>query len=99
MIKKAPSDKAGVTLVTFEFPVAIWAESVHLVGEFNGWDQNSHPLTRGRSDDAWSITLELEAGREYQFRYLVDGKEWHNDWKADKYVPNDFGGDNSVVTT
>jgi len=41
----------------------------------------------------------LSAGREYQFRYLVDGQDWYNDWQADKYVPNNFGGDNSVVVT
>jgi hypothetical protein len=30
---------------------------------------------------------------------LVNGAEWHNDWQADKYVPNPFSGDNSVVIT
>ena len=36
-------------------------------------------------------------GREYTYRYLVNGEEWHNDWAADRYVPNEFGTDNSVV--
>jgi hypothetical protein len=44
-------------------------------------------------------TLELEAGREYQYRYLLNGNEWHNDWHADRYVSNAYGGDNSVVIT
>lgn len=99
MIKKRPSGKKNTVLVTFELPPAIWAETVHLVGDFNDWNQNSHPLKRGRDDDTWQITLELERGREYQFRYLVNGTDWHNDWDADKYVPNPFGGDNSVVVT
>jgi len=47
----------------------------------------------------FAITLELEKGREFQFRYLVNGTEWHNDWHADRYVPNPFSGDNSVFTT
>jgi hypothetical protein len=50
-------------------------------------------------DGRFSLTLELDKEREYQFRYLVNGTEWHNDWEADKYVPNPFSGDNSVVVT
>ena len=30
---------------------------------------------------------------------LVNDHEWHNDWEADKYLPNTFGQDNSVVVT
>ena len=41
--------------------------------------------------------MRLEAGREYEFRYLVDGTVWHNDWYADKYVTNVFGSENSVI--
>jgi 1,4-alpha-glucan branching enzyme len=99
MIKKSPGSQPDHVLVTFEFPSSIWAETVHLVGEFNDWNQHSHPLTQHRDAENWSITLELSAGREYQFRYLVDGKDWYNDWQADKYVTNNFGGDNSVVVT
>jgi len=72
---------------------------VHLVGEFNNWNKTSHPLVWDRQEEVWKITLDLPKGREYQFRYLVNGTEWHNDWHADKYVPNPYGGDNSVVTT
>jgi hypothetical protein len=43
--------------------------------------------------------LELEAGKAYQYRYLVNGTDWYNDWRADHYVPNEYGGDNSVVIT
>ena len=50
-------------------------------------------------DGRFKTTLDLEKDREYQFRYLVNGSEWHNDWEADKYVPNPFSGDNSVVVT
>jgi hypothetical protein len=39
----------------------------------------------------------LEPGHDYQFRYLVDGETWLNDPAADKYVPNPFGSENSVV--
>jgi hypothetical protein len=28
---------------------------------------------------------------------LINGSEWYNDWRADRYEPNELGGDNSVV--
>ncbi len=46
----------------------------------------------------YTIKLDLEPEREYQFRYLIDELKWENDWKADKYVKNPYGdSDNSVV--
>ena len=39
----------------------------------------------------------LDTGRAYRFRYLLHGRRWDNDWAADAYVRNDFGGDDSVV--
>ena len=85
-------------MVTFELPAAIWAENVALLGEFNDWDVSANPLMR-QSDGTWSATLELERNREYQFRYLIDGRDWLNDGQADSYVRNPFGEDNSVVST
>jgi hypothetical protein len=41
----------------------------------------------------------LEAGKEYQFRYLIDGTVWKNDPQADSFVENSFGEENSVVST
>ena len=43
------------------------------------------------------MTVGLDAGQAYRFRYLLDGQRWENDWAADAYQPNDFGGDDSVV--
>lgn len=87
----------GRVRVTFSMPAAIWADTIHLVGEFNNWNTRATPLRL--SDNGWLVTLELEAGQAYQYRYLVNGTEWHNDWNADRYEPNEFGGDNSVVVT
>jgi 1,4-alpha-glucan branching enzyme len=97
MIRKEPGPAPNVVRVTFELPPTVWAESVNLVGDFNNWSPTSLPMNRGRNDDSWRLTLDLQRGREYQFRYLVNGTEWCNDWDADRYVANPFGGDNSVV--
>ncbi len=99
MIYKEPLPDGKRVRVTFELPSAIWAERVTLVGDFNDWNPTQDEMRQTRSDGNWRITLELETGREYQFRYLVNGRDWHNDWKADKYAPNEFGTDNSVLVT
>jgi len=99
MITKRLSKDPEKVFVRFELPPAIWADHVYLVGDFNDWDEDSLPMTPDRGDGTWHITLELQTGKTYQFRYLVNGSEWHNDWKADDYVPNPFGGTNSVVST
>ena len=56
-------------------------------------------MQQSRTNGNWRITLALPKGQEYQFRYLVNGQDWHNDWHADKYARNKFGSDNSVVVT
>ena len=97
-LKKQYLKSKPVCKVTFYTPSEIEAESITLVGDFNEWDEYASPMTPLK-DGRFKITLELETGREYQFRYLVDGTEWHNDWAADNYVPNPYTGDNSVVVT
>ena len=99
MIVKTPSSNPARVNVRFELPPAIWADSVFLVGDFNQWNEASHPMTRGRNDPTWSISLDLDRDKTYEFRYLVNGREWHNDWNADGYAPNPYGGTNSVVST
>lgn len=85
--------------VTFEMPSSLWAERVNLVGDFNDWDTRKDELTQSRATGNWRISLTLRKGQEYQFRYLVNGRDWHNDWHADKYARNKYGSDNSVVVT
>jgi 1,4-alpha-glucan branching enzyme len=97
MIKKVPIKEKGLVRVAFELPSTVWAERVNLVGEFNDWDTLSTPMTRERADVNWKVSVELETGRRYRFRYLVDGKEWLNDWHADDFVENPYGSDDSVI--
>lgn len=89
--KSRPSCK-----VTFTAPARLDGETVTLVGEFNQWNETELPMKR-QKDSSFRATIDLESSREYQFRYLVNGTEWHNDEAADKYIPNGFGEENSVV--
>ncbi|AEE15796.1 isoamylase early set domain-containing protein [Treponema brennaborense] len=76
---------------------AAGAERVWLAGDFNSWSSVDTPMKK-QKDGSFSVTVPLETGCEYQFRYLLDGKRWENDWAADKYVPAPFSNtDNSVV--
>ena len=71
------------------------AKHAAVAGEFNDWLPK--PM-RKLKDGSFSVTLDLEAGREYQFRYVIDKQYWVNDEAADGYVFSDYaGGDNSVV--
>ena len=101
MLKKRYIKSRQVWKVTFELPRAelpegVEAEMAYLVGEFNDWDPTTTPMTR-RKGGVFRAALELEPGREYQFRYLVNGERWCNDWHADAYVPTGLGEDNGVV--
>lgn len=100
MLIKHEDEDAGTLRVTFQFPGVVWATTVHLVGDFNGWNECSLPLAHSRKDDPdWEITLDLPRGRAFQFRYLLNGATWCNDCNADAYVLNSYGGHNSVVQT
>lgn len=73
------------------------AKEVWLAGDFNSWSSVDTPMKK-QKDGSFTVTIKLETGREYQFRYLLDGKRWENDWAADKYMPAPFSNtDNSVV--
>lgn len=95
LIKKYTKDKKTCK-VTFSLPKAE-AKIAYLAGEFNKWQIHATPMKK-EADGSFTVTLSLKAGREYQFRYLLEDKTWENDFKADKYVPSAFGAcENSVV--
>ena len=51
--------------------VAPQARSVSLVGDFNQWKPEAHPMRR-TPDQAWMITLELPHGH-HRYAFSVDG--------------------------
>ncbi len=97
---KATSKKAATTTkVTFTLPSAAvqTAQSVAVIGEFNNWDLLKGTELKKQKDGSFSTTLELEVGKEYQYRFLINGEVWENAWDAPKYVETPFGTYNSVV--
>ncbi len=97
MIKKTAIKGSDKVSVTFETAV-VTAETVHLVGDFNGWDAQAHPMKQ-RKDGSWSITLRLPKQRDWQYRFVANGTEWFTDGENEDTAPNPYGGVNAVVLT
>ncbi len=97
MLKKNYSKSGSSCRVTFKVPAEIEAETIALLGDFNEWDAESHPLTK-RKDGTYSTTISLEAGQDYRFRYLLDNDRWVNDETPDREVANRFGTLDCVIS-
>ncbi len=96
MIEKSYSKDNQNCQLTFILPTEIVATDACICAEFTDWqphamEQDEH----GR----WIATFAVPAEASYQFRYLINENEWHNDSECDTYAPNPFGSDNSVVNT
>lgn len=98
-IKKEYLKNRPACKVTFRMPGSAVpdAREVCIAGDFNQWDTRAHPMKRLKNGD-YTARIELQTGREYQFRYCIDSVRWENERHADRYVPTPFGdGENSVV--
>ncbi|MHB8588415.1 MAG: isoamylase early set domain-containing protein [Candidatus Dormibacteraceae bacterium] len=82
--------------MTFDLPAAVEANEIALCGDFNNWSTTATKLKRAKSG-SWRVTVPLQTGRSYRYRFLLDGTHWENDWSADGYVRNPYGTDDSVV--
>lgn len=100
MIKKQFLKSKPVCKVTFTIApeAAENAEQVELVGDFSDWTKSPISMKKLKNG-TFKTTLDLETGKDYQFRYVIDGQKWENDWEADSYVPNNMTfEENSVVS-
>ena len=87
--------------ITFLLPAEIVGEatSAKLLGEFNNWDANNGITLKKQKDGSLKATASLEAGRSYQYRYLLNDGRWVNDERAENYVhASGFAVENCVVT-
>ena len=53
-------------------------ENVRIPGDFNNWDKNYEPMKRLKGGD-FSQTINLNAGKSYQFKYLINDSLWANE--------------------
>lgn len=74
--------------VTFTLSAEVVGEATSglLLGEFNNWDYNDGITLKKQKDGTLKTTASLEAGKRYEYRYLLNDGRWVNDQSADHYV-------------
>lgn len=90
-----------VCKVTFRIPsnMANNANKAALTGDFNNWDVNALQMKKLKKDGSFSVTIDLEAGKEYKYRYLLDDNNWLNDEAADRYeFDHQVNTDNCIIS-
>ncbi len=93
-LKSKPLCKVTFTL---QSDVVADAKNVALLGDFNSWDASANILKK-QKDGSFRAIVELETGKEFQFRYLLNNDLWLNETEADKFVASGVSADqNSVV--
>ena len=94
MIKSRGAE--GRASVTFTLDPAVGAQAAAVCGEWNDWPAGAGVMRRD-AEGGFSVTVDLEAGRAYRFRYLLDGQRRDNDRAAGACLPRGFGGDDPVA--
>ncbi|MCI2049873.1 MAG: 1,4-alpha-glucan branching protein GlgB [Lachnospiraceae bacterium] len=67
---------------------AVWApnaETVHVIGEFNGWNETQHEMAKVGQGGIWALFIPgVQAGQLY--KYLITGPDGEKLYKADPYA-------------
>ncbi len=87
--------------IAFTLPTEGVAEATEglLLGDFNEWNIEEGIVMKKQKDGSLKTTIELEAGKSYQYRYLLNDGRWANDHNAQGYVPaHGYHVDNCVIT-
>lgn len=86
--------------ITFSLPAEAiqGASEAILLGDFNNWNPEYAPRLERQEDGSYTVVTELEAGRTYHYRFLLNNGNWVNDYSAQHYenVPG-FYIDNCVI--
>jgi 1,4-alpha-glucan branching enzyme len=72
------------------------AKKASVAAEFNGWKVDKTPMKPLKNGD-FTVTVILDKGREYQYRYVVDDQHWVTDDAADKYVQSGIANAQNAV--
>ncbi len=72
------------------------AQSVSVVGSFNGWKPEGYEMKLDRDSKRWMLTVLLPDGR-HEYMFLVDGHKLILDPEALIHQEDGFGNRNSVL--
>ncbi len=97
MIAKKISAKGKSVRVTFELPAEAVSNSAAVVGTFNEWDFNKHPMKFDKKKGVWTKSISFKPGETVEFRYFIDERQWRNEEEADDYAATPFFSENSVL--
>ncbi len=61
------------------------ATSAYALGDFNNWTPNPESKMSLQEDGSLAVTLNLEIGKSYQYRYFLNDGRWLNDPAAQGY--------------
>ncbi|RKM58892.1 1,4-alpha-glucan branching protein GlgB [Butyrivibrio sp. CB08] len=79
-----PSEEKGKKGYFF----AVWAPNaadVHVVGDFNGWDENAHQMVRTKTGNIWTLFIP-GVGIGELYKYLITTQDGRKLYKADPYA-------------
>jgi 1,4-alpha-glucan branching enzyme len=87
---------APLTSVGFHLSDDFGADFVEVAGDFSAWA----PIAMAHdSEGGFVLDLQLEAGRRWRYRFLLDGERWMNDPEASQFVDGPNGSAASVLET
>ena len=98
MLKRQSCGSDGPLKVIFVLPASEPEGPVSVLGSFNDWNPLLHPLKK-RSNGTRSVTVEVPAGNQFQFKYLGEGGEWFCDPDADAVEVVELAVHNSLLQT
>lgn len=91
----AERNSDNLWLCTFTFQAPQGTKSVHLAGDFNGWNPQATAMTE-REDGLFTTQVELANGTRY-YKFVLDGTKWRDDPRNSDRVNDGHGGANSVL--
>ena len=95
-IQKSTIRKDSKVRLTFTMPAIDGCSCLYLVGKFDEWNESVYRLQR-TDYGTWSLTLELEPGREFQYRFRTNDGTWLNDPSA-PHALHPFGSESSITS-
>jgi hypothetical protein len=82
--------------VRFHVPASLGARVAEVAGDFSAWA----PLAMVRdATGAFHVSLVLDPGRRWRYRFLLDGDRWINDPTATSFVDGPNGTPCSELIT
>jgi 1,4-alpha-glucan branching enzyme len=70
------------------------ATKVSIVGTFNDWNKDTHPLSL--ENGIWKARINLKPGK-HEYQFVINDTDWIVDPKRDNSVENKYDGKNSII--